>query len=410
MARTKRPTVRDPTDFPPSLRRSRRNQPQNPPSPPPKSPTPPPKSPTPPPKSPTPPAKSPTPPPNSSPSLPLKPQSSQLEDSIPETVGSSSIIEEPVITVEAEPKTQKERQLTEAWAIVPYSPKSQHTKGNLDFDMNIEAEADDSTHTRNEPEKLFEEGPKNDIPDLNVLFDMPPSENPSFDTPNEDSPTVGESSTSRKRGSNAHDSESDLRQKKKRKGKGKSKKSLTRGMRGLAAALAEKQETSKEGQTDSPYPNRNHLTACPRSLHKLWEGVPSYKEDVMVKETGGKWQIELKAVARLRDRKGRATQNEVPGMLQNLLAQNSSLMDSMLQQRSEFLEKLESIRGEMKEKVKKEWKKKKVGLVKKHKKEVKRMKKEKAELEEEVLFLKKILESVVPDAVASLQHDQQQDQ
>ncbi|KAI3719840.1 hypothetical protein L6452_20745 [Arctium lappa] len=136
-------------------------------------------------------------------------------------------------------------------------------------------------------------------------------------------------------------------------------------------------------------------------------GIPSYKEDVIVKETGGKWQIDLKAVARLRDRKDRAAQNEVPGMLQDLLVQNSSLMDSMLQQRSEFLEKLESIRSEVKAKAKKEWKKKKAGLEKKHKKEVKRLKKEKTELKKEVLFLKNKLEITVPDAAASQQPDQQ---
>ncbi|KAI3719841.1 hypothetical protein L6452_20746 [Arctium lappa] len=309
MARTKRPAVRDPADFPPSLRRSRRNQPPpstppkspsppplNPPPSPPKSPTPPPKSPTPPPKSPSPPPKSPTPPPKS-PALPLKPQSSHLEDPIPETVGSSSIIETTLITVETETKKQKERTLTEvyskldslegnltscsnedeeivrtqgdiplllspeeaqAWAIVPYSPQSQYTEGRLGFDINEEAEVEDETQPSTEPEKLFEESPKNDIPDLNILFDMPPSENLSFVTPNEDSPTVDESSTPRKRKAVVLDSDSEKRQKKKKKGKGKSKKSLTKEKKGLAAALLQHRQknrkTTRKNKQTAPIP------------------------------------------------------------------------------------------------------------------------------------------------------------
>ncbi|KAI3719225.1 hypothetical protein L6452_20120 [Arctium lappa] len=77
-------------------------------------------------------------------------------------------------------------------------------------------------------------------------------------------------------------------------------------------------------------------------------GVPRYIDDLVVKEQRERFQMDMKAVQRLRDRKEKGVgANEMVGMMQEVLAQNSNLMDTILQQRTEFIERLEDLKVEV---------------------------------------------------------------
>ncbi|KAI3727963.1 hypothetical protein L6452_16587 [Arctium lappa] len=77
-------------------------------------------------------------------------------------------------------------------------------------------------------------------------------------------------------------------------------------------------------------------------------GVPQYKDDLIVKEQREKWQIDMKAVTRLSNRKEKPVEAaDLLTLVQDLLAQNTAVMEAMNKQRTEGLEKMEILREEL---------------------------------------------------------------
>ncbi|KAI3772810.1 hypothetical protein L6452_04004 [Arctium lappa] len=109
-------------------------------------------------------------------------------------------------------------------------------------------------------------------------------------------------------------------------------------------------------------------------------GVPRYIDDLVLKKQRERFQMDMKEVQRLRDRKEKGVgANEMVGMMQEVLAQNSNLMDTILQQRNEFIERLEDLKVEMQSMVddRRKWDQQKENAeVKKLRNMVKRQKKE----------------------------------
>ena len=142
-------------------------------------------------------------------------------------------------------------------------------------------------------------------------------------------------------------------------------------------------------------------------------GVPQYTEDMIVREQREKCMIDMKAVTRLRERKDRGIgAAEMMCMMQELLTQNSNLLDAVLKQRNECMNKIEDLREEVlgdkrgKRPPKTVGVKQTIGQKRKHErkadkmmKQLKEMKRKNKELIAEVALLKE--GSVQKDAAAS---------
>ncbi|KAJ9552364.1 hypothetical protein OSB04_016409 [Centaurea solstitialis] len=110
----------------------------------------------------------------------------------------------------------------------------------------------------------------------------------------------------------------------------------------------------------------------PTLLHALLlrAGVPQYKSDKFAPLGKEKWSIDTKSVSRLLREK--AATDDVNGMIQELLNQGSTILDTMIEQSISFDEKLETLQNEVTAKIEEG-----------HNRMIKTMKKMKADMEGE---------------------------
>ncbi|KAI3758224.1 hypothetical protein L6452_05777 [Arctium lappa] len=79
-----------------------------------------------------------------------------------------------------------------------------------------------------------------------------------------------------------------------------------------------------------------------------------YKEDIIIKKNGDGWKIDMKTVSWLRENKEKGPAGAgMIGLMQDMMTQNSTLMDTVLKQQTEFMSKINSMKTKVLTKIKK---------------------------------------------------------